>query len=152
MAPLAMRYSRQSSLPLRDAHMRAVKTTYGGAPAAPHAVNGGGEGWAARVAGGKGGGRRAEGAGGGWQDVAHIGCGLKVHPLLHEAGEGGEVALLRRLAKSLLRLRAQPSALSASQEQGGEARACGEAGRGDSSSGIQRVLRLGRCRQVGLRR
>ena len=67
-------------------------------------MNGGGEGWAARVAGGKGGGRRAEGAGGGWQDVAHIGCGLKVHPLLHEAGEGGEVALPCRFGESLLRL------------------------------------------------
>ena len=31
---------------------------------------------------------------------AHPVFGLKVHLLLHEAGEGGEVAPLRRLAKS----------------------------------------------------
>ena len=92
------------------------------------------------------------GAGGGWRSGAHMVCVLKVHPLLHEAGEGGEVALERRIDKSLLRLRAQPSALSASQELGGEARACGEAGRGDPSSGTQRVLRLSRYRQIGLRR
>ena len=61
-------------------------------------------------------------------------CVLKVHPLLHEAGEGGEVALERRIDKSLLRLRAQPSALSASQELGGEARA-----RGEASAGVHRV-------------
>ena len=60
---------------------------------------------------------------------AHLVCGIHVHPLLHEAGEGGEVALLRRLDKILLRLWAQPSALSASQEQGGEARTSGEASR-----------------------
>ena len=83
---------------------------------------------------------------------AHLVCGIHVHPLLHEALDGGEDALLRRLDKIILRLRAQPSALRTSQEQGGEARACGEAGRGDSSSGIQRVLRLGMYRQVGLRR
>ena len=62
-----------------------------------------------------------QGAGeGGWRGGAHPAAfGLKVHPLLHEALEGGEVALLRRIEKSrLLRLRAQPSALSASQEPG----------------------------------
>ena len=76
---------------------------------------------AAGAAGGEGGGRRAEGAGGGgWRGGAHPGfvCGLEVHPLLHEALEGGEVALLGRIEKSRLRLRAQPSALSASQELG----------------------------------
>ena len=62
-------------------------------------------------------GRRGLGAGGG-RGGAHLVCGIHVHPLLHEALEGGEVALLRRIAKSLLRLRAQPSALSASQEPG----------------------------------
>ena len=56
-----------------------------------------------------------QGAGGGG---AHHVCGIHVHPLLHEALEGGEVALLRRIEKSQLRLRAQPSALSASQEPG----------------------------------
>ena len=55
--------------------------------------------------------------GGGWRGGAHLVHGIHVHPLLHEALEGGEVALRRRLAKILL-LRAQPSALSASQEQG----------------------------------
>ena len=58
----------------------------------------------------------ARGAGG--RGGAHPVCGLEVHPLLHEALEGGEVAILRRIAKSLLRLRAQPSALSASQVPG----------------------------------
>ena len=59
----------------------------------------------------------ARGAGG--RGGAHgAACGLEVHPLLHEALEGGEVAHHRRVAKSLLRLRAQPSALSASQEPG----------------------------------
>ena len=68
---------------------------------------------------------RAEGerrrglGGGGWRGGADVVCGLELNPLLHEALEGGEVALLRRLEKSLLlRLRAQPSALSASQEPG----------------------------------
>ena len=131
--------------------MRAVLPYYGGAAAAPHAVSGGGEGGAAGATGGKGGGRGAEGAGGGSRGGAHHVFGINVPPLLREAGEGGEDALIRRLDKSLLRLRAQPSALSASQELGGEARACGEAGRGDPSSGIQRVLRLGRYRQIGLR-
>ena len=58
--------------------------------------------------------------GGGGRGGAHIAAfGIHVHPLLHEALEGGEVALLRRIEKSLLlRLRAQPSALSASQEPG----------------------------------
>ena len=64
---------------------------------------------------------------------AHLVGGIHVHPLLHEAGEGGEVALLRRLKKILLRLRAQSSALSASQEQGGEARTRAEASRGAGS-------------------
>ena len=112
--------------------MRAVLPSCGGAAAAPHAVSGGGEGGAAGAAGGEGGGRGAEGARGGWRGGAYLlVCGIHVHPLLHEAGEGGEVALLRRLVKSLLRLRAQPPALSAPQELGGEGRACGEAGRGD---------------------
>eukprot|EP00964_Phaeocystis_antarctica_P070471 scaffold42927_cov45-Phaeocystis_antarctica.AAC.1 len=43
LAPLAMRYSRQSNLPLAAAHMRAVKLFCGGAAAAPHAVSGGSE-------------------------------------------------------------------------------------------------------------
>ena len=94
----------------------------GGAAAAPHAVSGGGEGRGNRGSGR--GGRRARGAGGwggGWRGGAHVAvCGLEVHPLLHEALEGGEVALLRRIAKSrLLRLRAQPSALSASHDRAG---------------------------------
>ena len=60
-----------------------------------------------------------EGArGAGWRGGAHPVCGLEVHPLLHEALEGGEVAARRRIEKRLLRLRAQPSALSASQEPG----------------------------------
>ena len=101
--------------------MRAVQQpSCGGAAAAPHAVSGGGEGRGNRGSGR--GGRRARGAGGwggGWRGGAHVAvCGLEVHPLLHEALEGGEVALLRRIAKSLLPLRAQPSALSASQEPG----------------------------------
>ena len=49
---------------------------------------------------------------------AHLVCGIHVHPLLHEAGDGGEDALPRRLDKIILRLRAQPSALSVSQELG----------------------------------
>ena len=114
--------------------MRAVSPSCGGAAAAPHAVSGGGEGGAAGGGGRRG--RRARGGGGlgaGWRVGAHVVCGIHVHPLRHEAGEGGEVALLRRLEKSLLRLRAQPSALSASQEPGGEARARGEASRGAGS-------------------
>jgi hypothetical protein len=105
--------------------MRAVKPFYGGAAAAPHA---GREGGAAGAAAGEGGGRgrrvRAEGAGGGWRVGAHLVCfvcfvcGPKVDPLLHEAGEGGEVALYRCGEKVLRRLWAQSSALSASQEQG----------------------------------
>ena len=75
-------------------------------------------------------------------------CGLKVHPLLLEAGEGGEVALLCRLDKSLLRLRAQPSALSASQEPGSEARAGGGASRG-AGLGPQSAVRAG-YRAVGM--
>jgi hypothetical protein len=71
-----------------------------------------------------------QGAVGGWRGGAHRACGIHVQPLLHEAGEGGEVALPRRLDKSHLCLRAQPLALSASQEhffllQGGEAPASG---------------------------
>ena len=112
LAPLATRCSRQPSLPLIAALMRAVLPYCGGAAAAPHAVSGGGEGGAAGAAGGEGGGRGAEGAGGGWRGGAHL-FGLKVHPLRHEAREGGEVALPCRLDKILLRLRAQPSALSA---------------------------------------
>ena len=99
--------------------MRAVKPSCGGAAAAAHAVSGG------EARGSRGGGRRvrrARGAGGwggaGGRGGAHPAFGLEVHPLLHEALEGGEVAPLRRLAKSLLRLRAQPSALSASQVPG----------------------------------
>ena len=112
--------------------MRAVPTnqsSYGGTAAAPHAVSGGGEGGAAGVAGGEGGGQGTEGGGGGWRGGAYLVFGLKVHPLLHEAGEGGEVALLRCLEKSLLRLRAQPSALSPSQEHKGarRVRVCGDA-------------------------
>ena len=63
MAPLAMRYSRQSSLSLAAAHMRAVMPHCGGAAAAPHAVNGGGEVGVAGAAGGEGDGRGAEGFG-----------------------------------------------------------------------------------------
>ena len=69
--------------------------------------------WAARAVG-----EGCRGLGGGWRSSAHVASGLELHPLLHEALEGGEVALTRRIAKSLLRLRAQPSALSASQEPG----------------------------------
>ena len=36
--------------------------------------------------------------------IVSIICGLKVHALLHEAGEGGEVALYRCVEKRLLRL------------------------------------------------
>ena len=46
------------------------------------------------------------GAGGG--AAAHPVSGLHVHPLVHEAGEGGEVALGRRVAKIRLRLPAPP--------------------------------------------
>ena len=60
---------------------------------------------AAGAAGGEGGGRGAEGpVGGGWRGGAHLAFGLEVHPLLHEALEGGEVAIPRRSEKSLLRL------------------------------------------------
>ena len=100
-------------------------------------------GGAAGAAGGEGGGRGAEGAGGGWRGGAHLVCGLKVHPLHHEALEGCEVATPRRLAKILIRLRAQPSALSASQEPAGEARARGEASRG-AGSGSRSAVRAGR--------
>ena len=90
------------------------------------------------AAGGEGGGRGAEGAGGGWRGSAHAICGIHVHPrshealeggeLRHEALEGGEVALLRRLDKSQLRLRAQPSALSASREPARRVRMARRAG------------------------
>ena len=66
------------------------------------------------------------------QGGAHPMPGIHVHPLLQEALEGGEVARTRRLEKSLLRLRAQPSALSVHCR--GKTRVCGEAGRGDPSS------------------
>ena len=57
---------------------------------------------AARAEGESGGGRECGLLGG-----AHPFCGLEVHPLFHEAGEFGEVALPRRLKnKGLLRLRA----------------------------------------------
>ena len=120
LAPLVTRCSRQSSLPSRAAHMRAVVPFCGGAAAAPHAVSGGGEARGSRGGGRRG--RRARG-GGGWggggRGGAHVVFGLEVHPRLHEALEGGEVAVHRRIEKSLLlRLRAQPSALSASQERG----------------------------------
>ena len=111
LAPLAMRNLRQSSSPLLAAFMRAVMPSYGGAVVTPNAVSGGGEGGAT---GGKDGGRGAEGVGSGWQGGAHLECCIHVHPLLHEAGEGGEVALTRRIEKILLRLRAQPPTLSAS--------------------------------------
>ena len=90
--------------------------------AAPHAVSGGREGVAeqGRRAASEGGGRGTKRAGGGWRGGAHPASCLNVHPLLHEAFKGGEVAILRCLVKLPLRLRAQPSALSASQEQGGE--------------------------------
>ena len=105
--------------------MRAVLPVCGGAAAAPHMVSGGGVGGAAGAVGGEGGGRGArlrgaEGAGGGWRGGAHRGCGVHVNPLLHEAGESGEVALPRRLDKRHFRLRAQRPGLSASEEQGGE--------------------------------
>ena len=109
LKPLAMRCLRQPSLPLLAARMRAVSPSCGGTAAAPHALSGGGEGRGSRSGGRRG--RRARGRrglGGG-----HVVCGPKVQPLRHEAREGGEVALLRRLEKSLPRLRAQPSALSA---------------------------------------
>eukprot|EP00964_Phaeocystis_antarctica_P072064 scaffold44033_cov50-Phaeocystis_antarctica.AAC.1 len=111
LAPLAMTNLRQSSSPLLAAFMRAVMPSYGGAVVTPNAVSGGGEGGAT---GGKDGGRGAEGVGSGWQGGAHLECCIHVHPLLHEAGEGGEVALARRIEKVLLRLRAQPPAVSAS--------------------------------------
>eukprot|EP00964_Phaeocystis_antarctica_P006543 scaffold3542_cov54-Phaeocystis_antarctica.AAC.6 len=60
-----MRWSRQPSLPLSAAHMRAVKPFCGGAAAAPHAVSGGCEGGAAGATGGEGRGRGAEGGGDG---------------------------------------------------------------------------------------
>ena len=84
--------------------MRAVQPFCGSAAAAPHAVSDGGEGGAAGAAGGEGGGR-VQGAGGGWRGGAHLVCGIHVHPLLYEAGEGFEVltcATRRRVAKSLL--------------------------------------------------
>ena len=113
LAPLAMKNLRHSSSPLLAAFMRAVMPSYGGAVVTPNAVSGGGEGGAT---GGKDGGRGAEGVGSGWQGGAHLECCIHVHPLLHEAGEGGEVALARRIEKVLLRLRAQPEppAVSAS--------------------------------------
>lgn len=37
--------------------------------------------------------------------IVYIICGLKVHAFLHEAGEGGEVALYRCVEQRLLRLR-----------------------------------------------
>ena len=69
--------------------------------------------WAARAVG-----EGCTGLGGGWRSSAHVASSLELHPLLHEVLEGGEVALLRRLEKSLLLLQAQPSALSASREPG----------------------------------
>ena len=58
-----------------------------------------------------------------WLGAHLLVCGIYVYTLLYEAGEGGEVALLRRGAKLLLlRLWGQLFALSGSQEQGGEAR------------------------------
>ena len=70
-------------------------------------VSGGAEGRAARVADSE----RVEGedgggCGSGWRGGAHPFCGFEVHPLLHKAGEGGKLTLPRRVAKSLLRLRA----------------------------------------------
>ena len=110
-----MRNLRQSSSPLLAAFMRAVMPSYGGAAgAAPYAVSGGGEGGAAGATGGKDGGRGAEGVGSGWQGGAHLERCIHVHPLLHEAGKGGEVALARRIEKILLRLRTQPPTVSAS--------------------------------------
>ena len=53
LAPLAMRSSRQSSLPSAAAHMRAVLPSCGGEGAAHHAVSGAGR-------------RGAEEAEGGW--------------------------------------------------------------------------------------
>ena len=111
LAPLAMRNLRQSSSPLLAAFMRAVMPSYGGAAVTPNAVSGGGEGGqqAARTVG-----EGRKGVGGGWRGGAHLECCIHVHPLLHEAGEGGEVALTRRIEKILLRLRAQAPTLSAS--------------------------------------
>ena len=60
LAPLALRCSTQSCLPLRAAIMTAVWPSYGGAAAASHAVSGGGEGGAAEAAGGEGRGRGRE--------------------------------------------------------------------------------------------
>ena len=86
--------------------MRAVLPSCRGAAAAPHVVSGGGEGGAAGAAGGEGGGRGL----GGWRGGAHAVCGLMrpqgpaPHPPLHEALEGGEVAIHHRPAKSLLHL------------------------------------------------
>ena len=57
-----------------------------------------------------------------WLGAHLLVCGIYVYTLLYEAGEGGEVALRRRLEKSHLRLWGQLFALSGSQEQGGEAR------------------------------
>ena len=96
--------------------MSAVLPAYEGAAAAVrHAVRAGQRGRSAR----RGRRARAEGARCNRRGSAHIAFGIKVHPLRCEAGEGGEVALPRRLEKSRIRLGGQPSALSASQEQGG---------------------------------
>ena len=63
---------------------------------------------------------------GGWRGASDLASDLNVHPLLHDAGEGGEVAFPRcQHDNSLLRLWAQPFALSASHEPGGEERRCG---------------------------
>jgi len=58
LAPLAMRRSRQSSLPLRAAYMRAVLPACGGAATAAHAISAGGK----RASGGSTG--MADGEGG----------------------------------------------------------------------------------------
>ena len=102
--------------------MRAVSPFCGGAAA----VSGGGESGAAqqqhrgrRAARAEGEGRRGAGQGAGWRGGAHVVCGIHVHSPQHEAGERDEVALRTRLDKIHLRLQAQPSTLSASQEQWG---------------------------------
>ena len=96
LAPLAMRCSRQSSLPVQAASRRAVVPYCGGAAAARHAVSGGGEGGAAGAADGEGGGRGAEVVGGGWLGGAHCGCGLKVGALGDEVLEADELAFASR--------------------------------------------------------
>ena len=102
LAPLAMRRSRQSSLPLRAAYMRAVLPACGGAATAAHAISAGGKragGGSTGMADGEGGvcGRGYRGVGGGWRGGAHLICGVHVGALGNEALEAIELAVNGRI-------------------------------------------------------